>query len=111
MLCSCYLTTHYFTQKLLPKPKKDQATTVEARDDCIVFVRTFGSYLKLHTCLVQAAAAHADDVVSVLLELARYDPRHKEFMKLGVKPHMLVFYEQVRTFECRQTNYVSAALD
>jgi hypothetical protein len=98
MLRSCYLTTHYFTQKLLPKPKKDQASTVEARDDCIGFVRTFGSYLKLHTCLVHAAAAHADDVVSVLLELARYDPRHKELMKLGVKPHMLVFYEQVGIF-------------
>lgn len=68
-----------------------------AREDCIAFVRDFGSYLKLHTCLVHAAATHADDVVSVLLELARYDPRHKELMKVGVKPHMLVFYEQVRT--------------
>jgi hypothetical protein len=72
--------------------------SIEARDTCITFVRKFGSYLKLHTCLVHAAAARADDVVSVLLELARYDPRHKEMMKLGVKPHMLVFYEQVRTF-------------
>ena len=78
-------------------PKKDQANSVEGHDDCIAFVRNFGSYLKLHTCLVRAAAAQADDVVSVLLELARYDPRHKELMKLGVKPHMLVFYEQVRT--------------
>jgi hypothetical protein len=77
---------------------KGPDTSIEARDACIAFVRKFGSYLKLHTSLVHAAAARADDVVSVLLELARYDPRHKEMMKLGVKPHMLVFYEQVRTF-------------
>jgi hypothetical protein len=35
-----------------------------------------------------------------LLEMARHDPRHKELMKLGVKPHMLVFYEPVSYCPC-----------
>lgn len=69
-------------------------------EEAIGFVRTFGSYLKLHTSLVYAAAAHADEVIDVLLDLARHDPRHKELMKLGVKPHSLVFYEPVSPNVC-----------
>jgi hypothetical protein len=66
----------------------------------IAFVRSFGSYLRLHDCLAHAAAVQAGDVISVLLELARHDPRHKELMKLGVKPNMLVFYEPVSCCTC-----------
>lgn len=88
---SCFLATYYFTQKLLA----GKEPTADARNDVISFVRNFGSYLKLHTCLVHAASVHAADVVHVLLDLARHDPRHKELMKLGVKPRTLVFYEPV----------------
>jgi hypothetical protein len=98
----CFLTTYYFTQKLLPKllarRKGDSANDEgdkELLDETLTFVRTFGAYLKLHTSIAHAAAVYAGEVIDVLLELARHDPRHKELMKHVVKSSSLVFYEPV----------------
>jgi hypothetical protein len=59
------------------------------------FVRQFGAYLKLHTCLAYAASLKAEAIVEILLDLAKHDPRHREVMKLTSKIGSLVLYEPV----------------
>jgi hypothetical protein len=97
----CFLVTYLFTQKMLPKLlyEKDDPTAFEiALNEISSFVRSYGSYLKMHTCLAYAALLKAEEVIDLLLEAAKYDPRHREMMKLTSKANALVFYEPVRSF-------------
>jgi hypothetical protein len=91
---SCFLLTYLFTQSLLPqfKDRGQSDTVVEKLKD---FVRQFGAYLKLHTCLAYAASLKAEAIVEILLDLAKHDPRHREVMKLTSKIGSLVLYEPV----------------
>lgn len=90
----CYLATYYFTQDILPRFALDN--NADTLEEALRFVREFGSYLKLHPSFAKAAAVHSPEVISILLDLARHDPRHKEIMKLAAKPSSLSFYEPVR---------------
>jgi xanthine dehydrogenase iron-sulfur cluster and FAD-binding subunit A len=50
----------------------------------------------MHTCLAYSALLQAEEVIDLLLEAAKYDPRHREMMKVTSKVNALVFYEPVR---------------
>jgi hypothetical protein len=65
------------------------------KDDIVVFLGEFGSYLKLDTCLAYASALKFEAVVDLLLSIAKYDPRHKEVIKQTSKSIGMVFYEPV----------------
>jgi hypothetical protein len=96
---TCFLVTYLFTQKLLPKllyERDDPAASRKALDEISSFVKNFGSYLKMHTCLAYSALLQAEEVIDLLLEAAKYDPRHREMMKITSKGNALVFYEPVR---------------
>jgi hypothetical protein len=69
-----------------------------AKDEIVVFLGEFGSYLKLDTCLAYASALKFEAVVDLLLSIAKYDPRHKEVIKHTSKSIGMVFYEPVRHF-------------
>ena len=72
----------------------------EAKAEAVVelsdFVLQFGSYLRLHTCLAYAAVLKAPKLIDSLLEVAKYDPRHREVMKQTARPSALVIYDSVR---------------
>ena len=57
------------------------------------FVSDFGSYLKLHTCLAYSAILKARNVLRVLLDVAKFDPCHKDAMRRIANGKELVFYE------------------
>jgi hypothetical protein len=95
------LVTFYFTQKLLPALNRggDGQAMNGFRNsvtEAVNFVTMYGSYLKLHTCIAYAAVLKAHEVIDTLLEVAKYDPRHKEVMRQLSKANALLFYEPVR---------------
>ena len=59
------------------------------------FVKKYGAYMKLHTCLAYAAALKRTDVIDALLELAEHDMRHREVIKLFSRRNALILYEPV----------------
>lgn len=67
----------------------------KGRDEIVVFMGEYGSYLKMDTCLAYAAVLKADSVVDILLSIAKYDPRHREVIKQTSKSTSMVFYEPV----------------
>jgi hypothetical protein len=96
---TCFLVTYLFTQKMLPKllyERDNPEAFRKALDEISSFVKNFGSYLKMHTCLAYSALLQAEEVIDLLLEAAKYDPRHREMMKVTSKVNALVFYEPVR---------------
>lgn len=106
---SCFLVTFYFTHALLPQlnmarknieesQDEDEMnhSTKNAMDNIMLFMDTYGSYLKLYTCFVYSAALQAHAIISVLLNIATHDPVHKEAVKRISKSNQLVFYEPVR---------------
>lgn len=88
--------TQYFIHKLL------RSRDGEVEDLSLIesFLQTYGSYLQLHESLVQAGAYRNSDVVKLLLDLAKYDPTHKEALKQVSKLSSLFFYETVSTHPC-----------
>jgi len=71
-------------------PDKDNA-----HEEIVEFLRQYGSYLKLHTCLAYAAVLKAETVIDHLLGIAKYDPRHREVIKQTSKSTAMIFYEPV----------------
>jgi hypothetical protein len=96
---SCFLVTFYFTQKLLPPTSRLNGLHMNGSKcnvtEALTFIKVYGSYLKLHTCIAYASAIKAQEVVDVLLEVAKNDPRHKEVMRQLSKANALIFYEPV----------------
>lgn len=90
--------TFYFTQKLLPRMLHVDGDDEKQRviEELASFVNEYGAYLKLHTCLAYAAVVHAENVIDMLLNVARHDPKHKEYTKALTKGQALIFYEPVR---------------
>ena len=92
-------TTYYFTQHLLPRllpiGDESQPESSEILEEIADFVAQFGSYLRLHTCLAYAAVLKAPRLVDSLLEVAKFDPRHREVMKQTSRPTALVIYDSV----------------
>lgn len=71
----------------------------ESQERIISFIQEFGSYLKLHSCLAYSALIEAAEVINCLIDLAKYDPSHKEMMKHSGRNNSLVFYEPVSLTE------------
>jgi len=105
---TCYLVTFYFTHQLLPQLKgtipqvqptnlwicnSDSACSVPEEEKVVDFIKTFGAYLKLHTCLVCASDAGSKLVIRTLLDMARFDLRHREFFKLLSNKQTFLLYE------------------
>ena len=77
---------------------KDEDENVEKSGELVVFVKKFGAYMKLHTCLAYAAALERTDVIDALLDLAEHDLRHREVLKLFSRRNALILYEPVSHF-------------
>jgi hypothetical protein len=101
---TCHLMTFYFVRHLLPRLRVDtnssachwidSSTPLSSKEEGVVgFVKAYGTYLKLHTCLISAADAHSGPVLRALLDMARFDPHHREFAKVLFKKQALVLYE------------------
>ena len=87
----------------------DEDGDVEKSGELVEFVKKYGAYMKLHTCLAYAAALKRTDVIDVLLELAEHDLRHREVIKLFSRRNALILYEPVSVFLLRlcSVNYGS----
>jgi hypothetical protein len=72
---ACFLLTYFFTQALLPKLGGGRT---EAVDEIKGFVRRFGAYLRLHSCLAYSVALRSEPVIEIFLDLSRHDPKHRE---------------------------------
>jgi hypothetical protein len=59
------------------------------------FLQKFGTYLQIHSCLVFSAQVEADKAIDQLLEVARFDPLHREATKELAKASDLTFYDTV----------------
>jgi hypothetical protein len=97
VLCSCFLVTFYFVHVLLPKLmiSQDKEGSVSILGDILTYLRDYGSYLRMDTCLVYSSALKATSVIDMLLSIAKHDPRHREAIKQMTKSGAMVFYEPV----------------
>ncbi len=95
--CSCFLVTYYFSQKILTQysscPSLDDRKAVDVEVEA--FLRKYGAYLQIHSCLVLSAKVEADKAIDQLLELARFDPLHREATKELARANDLTFYDTV----------------
>ena len=74
-------------------------------DDTIAaFLKDYGSYLRMDTCLAYASVLRATFVIDLLLSIAKHDPRHREAMKQMSKSTSMLFYEPVSS---KNVNIVS----
>ena len=97
---TCFLVTFYFVQKLLPQL---ESGAVSARSDvgesaiqsARSFVNEYGAYLRLTTCLSLAVALKLYDIITLLLEMGRHDPQHRESVRRFSRRGALQFYEPV----------------
>ena len=71
--------------------------TDSTEDDIAAFLKEYGSYLRMDTCLAYASVLKANFVIELLLSIAKHDPRHREAMKQMSKSTSMVFYEPVST--------------
>ena len=66
-----------------------------AEGEITTFLKDYGSYLRMDTCLAYASVLRATFVIDLLLSIAKHDPRHREAMKQMSKSTSMVFYESV----------------
>lgn len=117
---SCYLVTFYFIRQLLTLPgltsteegkrpsidswvesptTPSTANTSPAtpeEEKVIDFINSYGAYLKLHTCLVRASDVGSGPILRTLLDMARFDLRHRDCLKrLSNKQTTFFLYESV----------------
>ena len=120
---SCYLVTFYFIRQLLALPgltSTDEAdggekysidswtqlsttsstartsTATPEEERAIDFIKKYGSYLKLHTCIVRASDVGSGPILHALLDMARFDLRHRDCLKrLSNKQTTFFLYESV----------------
>mmetsp|Transcript_16747 Transcript_16747/g.46019 ORF Transcript_16747/g.46019 Transcript_16747/m.46019 type:complete len:1288 (+) Transcript_16747:157-4020(+) len=104
---TCFLATFYFTQQLLPRLRNESAAgqkvspsaqsrvkiNEEAFQAAKAFVKDYGAYLRLHTCIAYSGVMRAHDIIKVLLDVAKHDPLHKETIRRFSRAGALIFYE------------------
>jgi hypothetical protein len=102
---TCELVTFYFKQKILrsfdklkgEKLRQDSGSfekmKLEAQQNAVRFIKTYGSYLKLYDSFVAASETVSVAVINALLEIAKYDPTHIESMKQLVRNAHSISYE------------------
>lgn len=94
------MTTYYFTQQLLPTcaTNQDQTPSDEAVEKAKEFIKNYGAYLQIHTCLSCAAKLKAEPVIGELLGVGSYDPSHRDAMREIHKANNLTFYDAVSIY-------------
>ena len=106
MYCRCFLVTYYFTQHILWKYLSASEPDMEQiNEEVAVFVRRFGTYLQIHSCLAFSARVKADRAVDELLAVSRFDPSHRDAVKEIQNAKDLTFYDAVSRFSCRRLSY------
>lgn len=90
---SCSLVTFYFTRKYLSSKQIDLSDDEEKT--ALELIDEYGSYLDLNKTLVFAGKLQSQSIVKKIVELAKFDPQHKEAMKRLESAKMLLFYESV----------------
>ena len=95
--CRCFLVTFYFIHSLLPRLLASNTHNApdDIEDTIAIFLKEYGSYLRMDTCLAYASVLRVTFVVELLLNIAKHDPRHREAMKQMSKSTSMVFYEPV----------------
>eukprot|EP00804_Cyclotella_cryptica_P006899 CCRYP_007058-RE/>CCRYP_007058-RE protein AED:0.02 eAED:0.02 QI:90/1/1/1/1/0.75/4/1519/1084 len=94
---TCSLVTFYFTHKYLPNGETPLSEDDE--NDAQALVDAYGSYLDLYKTLVFAGKLKSQALIQKLVGLAKFDPQHREAMKILQKAKVLLFYEPVRLAE------------
>jgi hypothetical protein len=67
----------------------------DTQDEITIFMKEYGSYLRMDTCLAYASVLKATAVIDLLLAIAKHDPRHRDAIKQMSKSMSMVFYEPV----------------
>lgn len=91
----CFLVTYYFTQSILTRYSHEEEEALSIDGAAVAFIKKYGAYLQLHSCLSCAAAANAAAPINELLLLASHDPTHREAVREIKKAKSLTFYEAV----------------
>ena len=122
---SCYLVTFYFIRQLLALPgltstdegrkssidswtqspttssAANTSTATPEEERAIDFIKKYGSYLKVHTCIVRASDVGSGPILRALLDMARFDLRHRDCLKrLSNKQTTFFLYESVSVCSC-----------
>ena len=89
-----------------------KSTATVEEENVVDFIKRYGAYLKLHTCIVRASDARSGPILRALLDLARFDLRHRDCLKrLTNKQTTFFLYEPVSVFRfesagrCRNASY------
>jgi hypothetical protein len=98
--------TYYFTQHILAQYYDNESDTVaEDRssidEEASSFIKQYGAYLQIHSCLSYSAAVKAEAPIGDLLIVASHDPSHRDAVKEIQKANALTFYDTVSHFLCR----------
>ena len=87
----CFLVTYFYTHKVLAaEPGGGMSSADEGR-----FIEKFGSYLQLHSCLSFAASVRDESAIAHLLNVADYDPNHRDAAREIQKSNEMLFYDTV----------------
>ena len=84
-------------------PSTQQRLSLEVEKEAATFIDKYGSYLDIYKCLIFAGKLHSKILVDKLVDVAKYDSRHKEAVKSLKKAKVLLFYEPVS-----QSSFLSA---
>ena len=76
-------------------PTTQQRLSLEVEKEAATFIDKYGSYLDIYKCLVYTGKLHSKILVDKLVDVAKYDSRHKEAVKSLKKAKVLLFYEPV----------------
>ena len=105
LIGSCRLVTFYFMHKYSgaktsssdkgQDPSTQQRLSPEVEKEAATFIDKYGSYLDIYKCLILAGKLHSKTLVDKLVNVAKYDSRHKEAVKSLKKAKVLLFYEPV----------------
>ena len=105
LLFSCRLVTFYFVHKFSgtktsssdkgQDPLTKQRLSLEVEKEAATSIDKYGSYLDIYKCLILAGKLHSKKLVDKLVNVAKYDSRHKEAVKSLKKAKVLLFYEPV----------------
>ena len=119
---SCYLVTFYFIRQLLALPgltstdegrkssidswtqspttsSTDNTSTATPEERAIDFIKKYGSYLKLHSCIVRASDVGSGPILRTLLDMARFDLHHRDCLKrLSNTQTTFFLYESVSAY-------------
>jgi hypothetical protein len=101
---TCELVTFYFTRKMIPAistAKEEQVREggdsvqfkTDAEEAVVIFIKAYGSYLKLFESFVAVSESKSERVMQSLSGLAKNDPCHNDCMKQLVRNVSTVLYE------------------